>query len=211
MPQDSLEAVAADVERCQKCRLYETATRGVPGEGSPTAEIMFIGEGPGFHEDQQGRPFVGAAGQLLNEMLGRIGLKREDVFITNVVRHRPPENRDPETDELAACDDYTQRQIAMLRPKVIVTLGRYSMARFFGPGVKISRVHGTTTTWNGIACIAMYHPAAVLRAQSSEMRRTYAEDFARIPPLVEAQRKRALPDPPQPGRPPDQVDQLKLF
>ncbi len=211
MPVDPLEAIAADVERCQKCRLFKTATHGVPGEGSPAAEIMFIGEGPGFHEDQQGRPFVGAAGQLLNEMLERIGMKRGDVFITNVVRHRPPENRDPLPDELAACDEYTQRQIGVLRPKVIVTLGRFSMARFFGPDVKISRIHGQTTVWNGITCIAMYHPAAVLRAQSGDMRRTYAEDFAKIPPLLAKLRERPEPKLPAAKDPPEQIDQLKLF
>src|SRR5919202_3441501 len=131
---DSLEAIGAEVRTCRLCRLSETRTVGVPGEGSPNAEIFFIGEGPGFHEDQQGRPFVGAAGQLLVEMLREIGLRREEVFITNVVRCRPPGNRDPLPDELSACDEYTQRQIAALEPKLIVTLGRYSMARFVGPG-----------------------------------------------------------------------------
>src|SRR5215204_4732758 len=123
---DSLEMIGTDVRRCRMCRLSETRTIGVPGEGSPTSEIMFIGEGPGFHEDQQGRPFVGAAGQLLVDMLQTIGLRREEVFITNVVRCRPPGNRDPLPDELSACDAYTQRQIALLDPRLIVTLGRYS-------------------------------------------------------------------------------------
>ncbi len=209
MAQDTLETVAADVRRCEQCRLFRTATHGVPGEGSPTAEVMFIGEGPGFHEDQQGRPFVGAAGQLLNEMLEQIGFRREDVFITNVVRHRPPDNRDPMSDELAACDTYTQRQIAILQPRVIVTLGRYSMARFFGPNVKISRIHGEAIVWNGISCLAMYHPAAVLRAQSAEMRRTYAEDFGKIRPLLEAARQKAVVEPAP--APPERPDQLPLF
>jgi len=174
-----------------KCRLSETRTLGVPGEGSPNAEIFFIGEGPGFHEDQQGRPFVGAAGQLLVEMLREIGLRREEVFITNVVRCRPPGNRDPQPDELSACDDYTQRQIASLEPKVIVTLGRYSMARFFGPG-SMRDLHGRTTRWNGITCLAMYHPAAILRTNTPEMRRAYLEDFRKIPALLaEARAARA--------------------
>src|ERR671937_2993891 len=124
---DTLDAIAADVRSCRNCPLFQGRTHGVPGEGNPNAEIMFIGEGPGFHEDQQGRPFVGAAGQLLTEMLGVIGLRRDEVFITNVVRCRPPGNRDPLPDELVACDAYTQRQIAVLDPKVIVTLVRYSM------------------------------------------------------------------------------------
>src|ERR671935_923969 len=188
---DSLELIGAEVRACRLCRLSETRTIGVPGEGSPNAEIMFIGEGPGFHEDQQGRPFVGAAGQLLTEMLGVTGLRREDVFITNVVRCRPPGNRDPLPDELAACDVYTQRQIAVLNPMLIVTLGRYSMARFIGPG-SMRDLHGRTREWNGITCLAMYHPAAILRTPTLEMRRMYEDDFRKIPPLVaEARKKRA--------------------
>ena len=152
---------------------------------------MFIGEGPGFNEDQQGRPFVGAAGQLLTEMLGVIGLRREEVFITNVVRCRPPGNRDPLPDELAACDVYTQRQIAVLDPKLIVTLGRYSMARFVGQG-SMRDLHGRTREWNGVTCLAMYHPAFILRTPTLEMRRMYEDDFRKIPPLLNAARaKRA--------------------
>src|SRR5438105_13497129 len=188
---ESLEVIGAEVRACRLCKLCQTRTVGVPGEGSPTAEILFIGEGPGFHEDQQGRPFVGAAGQLLTEMLGVIGLQREEVFITNVVRCRPPGNRDPLPDELAACDAYTQRQIAVLDPKLIVTLGRYSMARFVGTG-PMRDLHGRTREWNGINCLAMYHPAFILRTPTVELRRIYEEDFLRIPPLLdEARRKRA--------------------
>jgi DNA polymerase len=188
---ETLEQIGAEVRVCRLCKLSQTRTVGVPGEGSPKAEIMFIGEGPGFHEDQQGRPFVGAAGQLLTEMLGTIGFRREDVFITNVVRCRPPGNRDPLPDELEACDTYTQRQIATLQPKLIVTLGRYSMARFVGQG-PMRELHGRTREWNGIMCLAMYHPAAILRTPTAEMRRIYAADFARIPGLLEeARRKQA--------------------
>src|SRR5438552_12672217 len=187
---ESLEAIGADVRVCRMCKLCERRTVAVPGEGSPKAEIMFIGEGPGFNEDQQGRPFVGAAGQLLTEMLGVIGLRREEVFITNVVRCRPPGNRDPLPDELQACDTYTERQIAVLEPKLIVTLGRYSMARFVGQG-PMRELHGRTREWNGITCLAMYHPAAILRTPTAEMKRIYAEDFQRIPGLLdEARRKR---------------------
>jgi DNA polymerase len=180
---DSLDLIGADVRACHFCKLSQTRTNGVPGEGNPNAEVMFIGEGPGFHEDQQGRPFVGAAGQLLVEMLRTIGLRRDDVFITNVVRCRPPGNRDPLPDELQACDAYTQRQIAVLKPKLIVTLGRYSMARFVGQG-SMRELHGRTREWNGITCLAMYHPAAILRTPTPEMRRVYEEDFRRIPVLL---------------------------
>ena len=188
---DSLELIGADVRDCQLCKLGQTRTRGVPGEGSRTAEIMFIGEGPGFHEDQQGRPFVGAAGQLLTEMLRLIGMRREDVFITNVVRCRPPGNRDPLPNEVETCDVYTQRQIAVLDPSLIVTLGRYSMARFVGPG-SMRELHGRTREWNGITCLAMYHPAAILRTPTLEVRRAYEEDFRKIPVLLaEVRKKRA--------------------
>jgi DNA polymerase len=188
---ESLEAIGAEVRACRMCKLCQTRSVGVPGEGSPNAEIMFIGEGPGFHEDQQGRPFVGAAGQLLTEMLRGIGLRREDVFITNVVRCRPPGNRDPLPDELAACDTYTQRQLAVLDPKLIVTLGRFSMARFVGSG-SMRDLHGRTREWNGITCLAMYHPAFILRTPTVELRRIYDDDFRKIPPLLdEARRKRA--------------------
>ncbi len=220
MPQETLETIAADVRACPKCRLCEKRTKAVPGEGSPNAEIMFIGEGPGYHEDQQGRPFVGAAGQLLNDMLRHVGLRREDVFITNVVRCRPPGNRDPQPDELSACDEYTLRQIGVLRPKVIVTLGRYSMARFLGPGGAMTRMHGTSRTWNGIACIAMYHPAFILRAQTPQMMRTYQEDFEKIVALLEQVKRQAKSAPPAAAAPASvasrpkedpQLDQLRLF
>ena len=186
---ESLEVIGAEVRACRLCKLCQTRTVGVPGEGSPTAEILFIGEGPGFHEDQQGRPFVGAAGQLLTEMLRSIGLHRQDVFITNVVRCRPPGNRDPLPDELQACDTFTQRQIAVLDPKLIVTLGRYSMARFIGHG-PMRELHGHTREWNGITCLAMYHPAAILRTPTPEMRRIYEEDFRTIPGLLDAARRK---------------------
>jgi len=213
MMAETLEQIGADVRACQMCKLCQTRTVGVPGEGSPTAEVMFIGEGPGFHEDQQGRPFVGAAGQLLTEMLRTIGMRRQDVFITNVVRCRPPGNRDPLPDELQACDAFTQRQIAVLQPKLIVTLGRYSMARFVGQG-PMRDLHGRTREWNGITCLAMYHPAAILRTPTPEMRRIYQEDFAKVPVLLEQERRKrevlalaAVAAEPAPK----QLDQLPLF
>jgi DNA polymerase len=210
---DSLEVIGADVRACRLCKLSETRTIGVPGEGPSDAEIFFIGEGPGFHEDQQGRPFVGAAGQLLTETLKVIGMRREDVFITNVVRCRPPGNRDPLPDELTACDAYTQRQIALLDPKLIVTLGRYSMARFVGSG-PMREMHGRTREWNGITCLAMYHPAAILRTPTVEMRRTFEDDFRKIPGLLaEARKKRELlaAAAAQSTPAPTQLDQLPLF
>jgi uracil-DNA glycosylase family 4 len=206
---DSLELIGADVRACRLCKLCATRTQGVPGEGSQSAEVLFIGEGPGFHEDQQGRPFVGAAGQLLSEMLRKIGMQRQDVFITNVVRCRPPGNRDPLPDELSACDIYTRRQIEVLDPSLIVTLGRYSMARFIGTG-SMRELHGRTRDWNGVTCLAMYHPAAILRTPTPEMRRIYEEDFRKIPPLLEqARQKRAavLAQVTAATRP----DQLRLF
>ena len=208
---ETLDQIGAEVRACRLCKLCQTRTVGVPGEGSPTAEVMFIGEGPGFHEDQQGRPFVGAAGQLLTEMLRVIGMRREDVFITNVVRCRPPGNRDPLPDELEACDTYTQRQIAVLEPKLIVTLGRYSMARFVGQG-PMRELHGRTRVWNGITCLAMYHPAAILRTPTPEMRRIYEEDFRKIPVLLEEERTKREAVALATARPePSQLDQLPLF
>jgi DNA polymerase len=209
---DSLDVIGADVRACGMCKLAQTRTAGVPGEGSPNAEIFFIGEGPGYHEDQQGRPFVGPAGQLLTEMLKLIGLRREEVFITNVVRCRPPGNRDPLPDELSACDTYTQRQIALLDPKLIVTLGRYSMARFIGSG-PMRDLHGRSREWNGITCLAMYHPAAILRAPTVEMRQMYEDDFRKIPLLLaEARKKReATAALAQAAAAPPALDQLPLF
>ncbi len=201
-----LQQVAAEVRACTQCKLYQGAKQGVPGEGPATAELMFIGEGPGFHEDQQGRPFVGAAGQFLEELLGVIGLKRQAVFITNVVKHRPPGNRDPEPEEIAACAGYLDRQIAALNPKVIVTLGRYSMARFF-PGAKISAIHGQARQIDGRLVVAMFHPAAALHQQS--LRATLIEDFKKLPNLIERARQAAQPQqtPPQDDAP----KQLSLF
>jgi DNA polymerase len=181
MAQAELEIIAAEVKACTKCKLYKSAKQGVPGEGPPTAEILFIGEGPGFYEDQQGRPFVGPSGKFLEELLGGIGLKRSDVFIANVVKHRPPGNRDPEPDEIAACAEYLDRQIAAIQPRVIVTLGRYSMAKFF-PGARISAIHGQARLVNGRLVVAMFHPAAALHQQS--LRQTLIDDFKKLPGYI---------------------------
>lgn len=175
------EAVVGEVKGCTKCILHRSRLLAVPGEGPPDARILFIGEAPGFHENRQGRPFVGAAGQFLEELLGSIGLAREEVYITNVVKCRPPGNRDPESEEIAACAPYLDRQIALLRPRLIVTLGRFSMARYF-PRERISRVHGVARQVGGVLCYAMYHPAAALH--QPQLRKELEEDMRKIPELL---------------------------
>ncbi len=191
----ALEVIANEVRVCARCRLHETRTKAVPGEGDPSTEVVFVGEGPGMNEDREGRPFVGRAGGLLVNLLGHIGWSREDVFITNVVKCRPPGNRDPEPDEIAACRPYLDRQLQVLDPSVVVTLGRYSMGRFM-PGARISQAHGTTriadleTGARDATVFAMYHPAAALRTPAIE-RASYA-DVALIPGvLTDARARRA--------------------
>src|SRR5579885_852933 len=187
--EEILKEIASEIAVCEKCGLCKGRNRSVPGEGSPQAKIMFIGEGPGYHEDQQGRPFVGPAGRLLEEALASINLKRSDVFITNVVKCRPPENRDPEPGEIAACNEYLDRQIEALDPQVIVTLGRFSMAKFF-PGQKISVIHGRAKPGRKRLYIAMYHPAAALR--SDKTMQEFRADFKKIPLIIaEAERRAA--------------------
>lgn len=185
--EEVLEQVAAEVRVCTKCDLYIGTKHGVPGEGNAQAEVMFIGEAPGGREDALGRPFVGPAGQFLNELLAAAGLDRSKVFITNVVKHRPPENRDPTPEEIAACSHYLDRQIAAINPRVIVTLGRYSMARFF-PNAKISKIHGQAQVVGGRVVLAMFHPAAALHRQ--ELRQTLIDDFTRAIPAALAEAKR---------------------
>ena len=176
-----LNQVAAEVSICEKCELHFSRKNAVPGAGPANAEIMFIGEGPGFHENEQGLPFVGAAGRFLDELLAGIGMQRGQVFITNVVKCRPPGNRDPQSEELAACDGYLERQIQAINPKVIVTLGRFSMAKFL-PNAKISQVHGQPVRVKGRLIVPMYHPAAALHQPS--LRSTVESDFNRLPDLI---------------------------
>lgn len=177
----ALAGIAKQVAVCHDCPLYKGTTNPVPGEGSATAEIMFIGEGPGFYEDRQGRPFVGASGKFLDELLASIGLDRRTVFITNVVKHRPPNNRDPQADEIAACKKYLDAQIDAIGPKVIVTLGRHSMQRYF-PDESIGRVHGQPRRKDGVIVVPMYHPAAALHQQT--LRRVIEADFAKLPDFL---------------------------
>jgi uracil-DNA glycosylase len=157
----SLTELNAEIERCKVCELARHRTKVVPGEGPENAKLLFIGEAPGWYEDQSGRPFVGAAGQYLDQLIGLIGHKRNQVYICNVVKCRPPENRDPMPGEMLACSKWLERQIELIKPKVIVTLGRYSMAKYF-PGESISKVHGRAKRVGNTVCFAMYHPAAAL-------------------------------------------------
>lgn len=179
--QEVLIKVAQEVSVCTKCTLYHSRKKAVPGEGPDNAEIMFIGEGPGFHENEQGRPFVGVAGKFLEELLASIGMSREQVFITNVVKCRPPGNRDPQGDELDSCYQYLERQIQAINPKVIITLGRFSMARFL-PNAKISDVHGQAARVKNRLIVPMYHPAAALHQPS--LRPIVERDFLRLPELI---------------------------
>ena len=179
--EEILASVAEEVQDCKKCELHYSRKNGVPGEGPATAEIMFIGEGPGFHENEQGRPFVGAAGRFLDELLEQVGMKREQVFIGNVVKCRPPGNRDPRPEELAACNIFLERQIQAIKPKVIVTLGRYSMEKYFS-NAKISEVHGKAMSVKGRLIVPMYHPAAALHQPS--LRSIVESDFGQLPDLI---------------------------
>jgi DNA polymerase len=195
----TLEAIAAEVRTCTQCRLAGGRTNAVPGEGSPDTEVVLIGEGPGFNEDRRGRPFIGRAGDLLTKLLGSIEWRREDVFITNVVKCRPPDNRDPEPDEVAACAPYLKRQLEVLDPALIVTLGRHSMGRFM-PGARISQAHGTTAAVDpatgapDATVFAMYHPAAALRG--AEVERQSFDDIASVPQVLLDARSRRTQTPP---------------
>jgi uracil-DNA glycosylase len=179
--EEVLKQVSQEVSVCTRCNLHYSRKLAVPGEGPANAQIMFIGEGPGFHENEQGRPFVGASGKYLDELLASINMKRSEVFIGNVVKCRPPSNRDPLPDELGACREYLERQIQAINPKVIVTLGRYSMAHFL-PYAKISDVHGQAMNVRGRLVVAMYHPAAALHQRS--LKATIEADFARLPAII---------------------------
>lgn len=184
--QQSLVALNIRMDESCTCTLKETATQAVPGEGNPDADILFIGEAPGKKEDEQGVPFIGAAGKFLSEMLATIHLKREDIYITNIVKYRPPNNRDPLPAEVLACEEWLHEQIKIIQPKVIVTLGRHAMEHFI-PGQKISEVHGQafTRTLPDIGeqvFFVLYHPAAAL--YNGNLRSTLIADFQKIPALL---------------------------
>jgi uracil-DNA glycosylase len=179
--EETLAQLAQEVSICTKCALHESRKKSVPGDGPADAEIMFIGEGPGFHENEQGHPFVGASGKFLDQLLAQAGVTRADVFIANVVKCRPPDNRDPSVDELAACDTYLEEQIKTINPSIIVTLGRISMGKFFS-GVKISAVHGQMQKVGERFVIPMFHPAAALH--QAALKPAILEDFAKLPALL---------------------------
>jgi DNA polymerase len=200
--QMTLEQLEGAVRGCTLCPLHQGRTHAVPGEGPAGAEIMFIGEGPGFHEDRQGRPFVGAAGQFLDELLASIGMNRSQVYIANVVKCRPPGNRDPLPNELTACEPYLERQIELIKPRVIVTLGRFSMYRYF-PGASITKVHGQPKRVGNVLVVPMFHPAAALH--QPKWRPMVEADFQKLPDFI-AEATRFGED-----TPPPQAQQLSLF
>jgi len=208
--EEKFNRLGAEVSSCALCDLSKTRTRAVPGEGNRQADVMFIGEGPGQNEDQQGRPFVGRAGQFLNQLIDLIGLRRPDVYITNVVKCRPPANRDPLPYELAACLPFLQRQIDLINPSIIVTLGRYSLGTFF-PGDTISRVHGTIRERNGRHFYPMYHPAAALHQE--RYRLTIVEDMRNLGRWLDERHtaQRALALALTQGEEQDDQEQLALF
>jgi uracil-DNA glycosylase family 4 len=198
----TLTELYEEIARCQRCILAQSRKKPVPGEGPQNAQILFIGEGPGFHEDQQGRPFVGAAGHFLEELLEEIGLTREDVYICNVIKCRPPQNRDPLPEEMEACKPFLDRQIEIISPQMIVTLGRFSMERYF-PGAKISQVHGQPRKIGGIIYYPMYHPAAALH--QPKWRHVVQDDMSRIPQILSQADRIADVELPQ------DAEQLSLF
>ena len=183
--EETLAQIAKEVAVCTNCALHKSRKKAVPGEGPAQAEIMFIGEGPGFHENEQGRPFVGAAGQFLDQLLAQAGVTRSDVWIGNVVKCRPPENRDPMPEELSACNAYLERQIEAINPSIIVTLGRFSMGKFM-PGAKISQIHGQMRKVGNRYVIAMFHPAAAFH--QAALKPAILADFAKLPELLKEAR-----------------------
>jgi len=196
----ALSELNEQIAHCQRCEIAKYRTKVVPGEGAEDADIMFIGEAPGWHEDQQGRPFVGPAGKYLDELLASIGLKRQQVYIANVIKCRPLENRDPLPIEIHNCRRWLECQIDIIQPKIIVTLGRYSMGMFF-PGKSISKIHGTAQKRDNVIYYAMYHPAAALHQQS--LRQAIEADMLKIPSLL-TEAKTVVEAEPQP-------QQLSMF
>ena len=188
-----LQEIRQEISTCQLCQLAKGRLNAVPGEGPSKVDIMFIGEAPGFHENRQGKPFVGQAGQFLDELLQAAGLNRDQVYITNVVKCRPPNNRDPLPEELKACQRYLDEQIALLDPQVIVTLGRISMAKFITGG-RISAIHGRTHNVGNRKVVTMYHPAAALHQPA--LRPVLLEDFSRLKKFISSRANRRSLIPP---------------
>ena len=177
----ALTELYREIANCQDCALARGRTKVVPGEGPEDAELLFIGEAPGWYEDQQGRPFVGSAGEYLDQLLASVGLSRKQVYIANVVKCRPPDNREPLSGEIEACRRWLDRQIEIIQPKVIVTLGRYSLARYF-PKESVGKIHGKARKIDGVIYYPMYHPAAALHQGS--LRETIEADMLQIPRLL---------------------------
>ena len=203
----ALNELYQSIRSCHKCEISKARTNAVPGEGPGKAEIVFIGEAPGFHEDQQGRPFVGSAGQFLSKLLQSIQLSREQVYITNVIKTRPPENRDPQPCEISNCRPWLDRQLEIIKPKMIVTLGRCSMGLFM-PGKTIGQVHGTAVKKDGVLYFAMYHPAAALH--QGNLRGVIESDMLKIPGLLAGLKKENELIEAQKGRE-EEAQQLKLL
>ncbi len=208
MTQRTLEQIAADVRACKRCPLAQGRTQAVPGEGPANAQIMIIGEGPGQNEDLQGRPFVGRSGQLLEKLLLSIGLKRSDVFIANVVKCRPPNNRDPLPDEMEACRPWLDEQIALIQPKVIVTVSRFAMARWF-PNDKITVIHGKAKRFGDVLVVPMFHPAAALR--NVNLMPLLEADFKKLPQYIRDNTSAPPAPPPEPPKKDEPPQQLSLF
>lgn len=210
---DELAVLAAQVHDCTVCRLAETRTNVVFGAGNPDADVIFIGEGPGQQEDEQGLPFVGRSGQLLEKLLGEIGLTREDVYIANVVKCRPPRNRDPRPDEIEACKDYLRQQLELIQPKVAVTLGNFSSKLLLRTDTGITRLRGQAYEWWGRLLVPTFHPAAALRGNPrtlADMR----EDFQTIQAIIEGKLQRRPPEPSaeaEENDPAPEPEQLDLF
>ena len=201
-----LENFEKRVSVCTDCALSKTRNTVVSGEGSYTAEVMFVGEGPGFREDQEGRPFVGPAGKILDELLELVGMDRSEVYITNIVKCRPPNNRDPLPDEVEACNKHLELQLKLINPSVIVTLGRHSLRKFF-PQEIISKSHGKPRKWNNFLVYPLYHPAAILH-QGGGLRKIMENDFKQIPNILENCRNQMVPKITTDENP---AKQLKLF
>jgi uracil-DNA glycosylase family 4 len=208
-----LEEIATGIRACTACDLCRTRTQAVPGEGPASARVFFIGEGPGYYEDKSGRPFVGPAGKFLDELLALAGLSRAEVYITNIVKCRPPNNRDPLELEIEACRGWLYQQLDAIGPKLVVTLGRYSMSRYF-PGASISRIHGQPRELESYSVVPMFHPAAALH--QARYRSLIEDDFRRLPEILAALNLATTPTPVPPSRPleesePEGTSQMRLF
>ena len=203
-----LNQLHAEVRACVKCGLHATRTQAVPGVGPCPADIMIVGEAPGFNEDRQGEPFVGAAGKLLDTLLARIGLGRSDVYITNVLKCRPPQNRDPMPNEVESCSPYLARQLSMIKPKVVLILGRHALERLLPGQGSISRIHGSLVRRGDVAYVPLFHPAAALH--NGSLVADLEHDFDRVKAYLD--KLLAPPPPPEPVPVPKQeAEQLRLL